>query len=98
VIVDLAAETGGNCELTQAGAEKVVNGVTILGPVNLASALPFHASQMYARNVLALVQLMIKDGALTLDFADDIIAGTCVAHDGHAGGTPAPAPVPVSAS
>jgi len=90
VIVDLAAETGGNCELTKPGQEIVAHGVTILGPVNLPAQLAVHASQMYARNLLALVQLMVKDGALNLNFADDILAATCVAHDGHKGPVPAP--------
>ncbi len=83
VIVDLAAEGGGNCELTRPGETTVAHGVTLLGPVNLAASLPFHASQMYARNVLAFVQLLIKDGALKVDFADDILAATCVAHAGQ---------------
>ncbi len=99
VIVDLAAETGGNCELTKPGETVVVNGVTILGPVNLAAALPVHASQMYARNLLAFTQLVLKDGALNFDFSDDIVAGTCVARDGArpAGAAP-PAPTPVPAA
>jgi H+-translocating NAD(P) transhydrogenase subunit alpha len=82
VIVDLAAEGGGNCELTRAGETTVAHGVTLLGPVNLAASLPFHASQMYARNLVAFVQLMIKEGALTVDFADDILDATCVTHAG----------------
>jgi proton-translocating NAD(P)+ transhydrogenase subunit alpha len=84
VVVDLAAEQGGNCELTQAGTEMVQGEVTILGPVNLASSLPFHASQMYARNVAAFLQHIAKDGKLTLDFNDEITKATCVAHGGKA--------------
>ncbi len=82
VIVDLAADMGGNCELTEAGAEVVRHGVTILGPVRLASTIPVHASMMYSRNMAAFVLLMVKDGALNLDFKDDILAGTCITHDG----------------
>jgi NAD(P) transhydrogenase subunit alpha len=83
VIVDLAAETGGNCELTEAGEEVVENGVTILGPLNLASTLPYHASQMYARNISTFLQYAVKDGALNLDFNDEIIRDTCVTHGGE---------------
>jgi NAD(P) transhydrogenase subunit alpha len=97
VIVDLAAETGGNCELTRAGETIQAHGVTILGPVNLAATLPVHASQMYSRNVAALLQLVVKDGALHLDPLDDIIAATCVtplagASLSGAGATPAAPP------
>ena len=95
VIVDLAAETGGNCELTRPGESISAHGVTLLGPLNLASQLAVHASQMYARNLLAFVQLLVKDGALQLKFDDDILAATCVAHDGQRGGVPAiPAAAP----
>jgi len=82
VIVDLAAETGGNCELTQAGTTVEHHGVTILGPVNLPATLPLHASQMYARNVTSFFNHIVKDGKLQLDFADEITKGTCVSHDG----------------
>jgi len=82
VIVDLAAESGGNCELTQAGTPVVHQGVTILGPVNLPATVPQHASQMYARNVASFLGHVSKDGALQLDFADEITKGTCVTHDG----------------
>ena len=78
VIVDLAAEMGGNCELTQPGADVVRHGVTILGPLNLAATLPVHASQMYARNVLALLTHLLKDGRLHLDFEDEITRETCL--------------------
>jgi NAD(P) transhydrogenase subunit alpha len=83
VIVDLAAETGGNCELTQAGAEIVRNGVAILGPLNLPSTMPINASQMYAKNVSAFLGHIIQDGKLRLDFEDQIIRDTCVTHAGE---------------
>jgi NAD(P) transhydrogenase subunit alpha len=80
VIVDLAAETGGNCELTEAGKDVKKHNVLIMGPVNVPASLPFHASQMYSRNVLALIQLMLtKEGKLNLNFEDDIIRDTCIA-------------------
>ena len=83
VVVDLAAERGGNCELTQ-GDETVVtdNGVTILGPTNLPSTVPYHASQMYAKNISTLLLHLVKDGTLALDMDDEITAGTLVARDG----------------
>jgi NAD(P) transhydrogenase subunit alpha len=78
VIVDLAAEAGGNCELTEPGEEVVRQGVTIVGPTNLASSMPFHASQLYARNVSALLQHLAPEGELVLDFEDEITADACV--------------------
>jgi len=78
VIVDLAAETGGNCELTEPGAEVVREGVTIVGLTNLAATMPYHASQLYARNVSALLQHLAPDGQIALDFKDEITAGACV--------------------
>src|SRR5215204_333176 len=78
VIVDLAAEAGGNCELTEAGEEVVREGVTIVGTTNLPSSMPFHASQLYARNVSALLQHLAPEGELVLDFEDEITAGACV--------------------
>jgi NAD(P) transhydrogenase subunit alpha len=79
VIVDLAAETGGNCELTRPGEVVEHRGVRIHGVVNLAAAMPFHASQLYSRNVHALLQLMTtKEGQLKLDWEDDIIRDTCI--------------------
>ena len=83
VIVDLAAETGGNCELTQPGSEIVRNGVSILGPLNLASTLPRDASQMYAKNLSAFLGHVVQDGKLRLDFEDQIIRDTCVTHAGE---------------
>jgi NAD(P) transhydrogenase subunit alpha len=78
VIVDLAAETGGNCELTRPGETADVDGVAILGPLNLASTMPTHASQLYARNVSALLGHLAPEGDLRLDWEDEITAGTCV--------------------
>jgi NAD(P) transhydrogenase subunit alpha len=78
VIVDLAAEAGGNAELTEPDQEVDHEGVTILGPTNLPSTMPYHASQLYARNVSALVQHLAPEGKLTLDFEDEITAGACV--------------------
>jgi NAD(P) transhydrogenase subunit alpha len=83
VIVDLAAETGGNCELTEPGSEIVRNGVSILGPLNLASTVPLHASQMYAKNVAAFLGHVVQDGKLRLDFEDQIIRDTCVTYAGE---------------
>jgi NAD(P) transhydrogenase subunit alpha len=83
VIVDLAAETGGNCELTRAGETVTAHGVTILGPLNLAATIPHHASQVYGRNVLTLLtHLSSKEGALRLDPADEIAGALLVVHDG----------------
>jgi len=76
VIVDLAAETGGNCELTQPGDTIVADGVSVAGPLNLASQGALHASEMYARNVLNFVGLLLKDGALALDWNDELLAKT----------------------
>ncbi|MCI0330545.1 MAG: Re/Si-specific NAD(P)(+) transhydrogenase subunit alpha [candidate division Zixibacteria bacterium] len=79
VIVDLAADSGGNCELTEAGKDVRKHNVLIMGPVNVAASVPFHASQMYSRNVFALIQLMLtKEGKLNLNFDDDIIRDTCI--------------------
>jgi NAD(P) transhydrogenase subunit alpha len=78
VIVDVSAETGGNCELTKPGETVEHHGVTIIGPLNLPSTMPMHASQMFSRNVQTLVDLLRKDGKLTLDMNDDIIAAMCL--------------------
>jgi len=82
VIVDLAAETGGNCELTRAGETVVCNNVRVIGPVNLASTVPLHASQMFSKNVVTLVQHLVKDAALALDLADEITGAMAVTHAG----------------
>ena len=78
VIVDLAAETGGNCELTQPGSEIVEHGVAIVGTTNVPSTMPTHASQLLSRNVASLLGLLVKDGDLVLDWDDEIVAGSCV--------------------
>ncbi|MEX1232848.1 MAG: Re/Si-specific NAD(P)(+) transhydrogenase subunit alpha [Planctomycetaceae bacterium] len=84
VIVDLAAESGGNCELTRAGETITEYGVTIIGPVNLPASIPFHASQMYAKNISTLLlHVMSKDGELKLDATDDVVAGTLLTRDGQ---------------
>ena len=83
VVVDLAAEAGGNCELTEPGETVVRHGVTIVGETNLPSTMPLHASQMYARNVASFLGLLVHDGALHLDFEDEIVRDTCVAHEGR---------------
>src|SRR5881409_1011950 len=82
VIVDLAAEAGGNCELTEPDQVVVRHGVTIHGPTNLPATMPVHASQLYARNVTELLRELVKDGALALDFDDEVVKGACVTHDG----------------
>jgi proton-translocating NAD(P)+ transhydrogenase subunit alpha len=100
VIVDVAAEQGGNCEITRAGEDVVRNGVTVIGPVNLAASVPYHASQMFAKNVANFLALILKDGALKVDTADDIVRETLVARAGEvvhprvreALGLPAPVP------
>jgi proton-translocating NAD(P)+ transhydrogenase subunit alpha len=79
VVVDLAAEAGGNCELTTPGEITVEHDVTIVGLTNLPSTMPYHASQLYSRNVVALLQLLVEDGALKLDWDDEVVAGACVA-------------------
>jgi len=78
VVVDLAAEAGGNCELTEPGEEVVREGVTIVGLTNLPSSMPFHASQLYSRNVSALLHHLAPEGKLVLDWDDEITAGACV--------------------
>jgi len=83
VIVDLAAERGGNCEYTQAGKKVVEHGVTIVGYFNLATAVPYHASQMYAKNITAFLTYMVKDGKLQLNVADEIVQSTLVTHGGE---------------
>ncbi|HJR66893.1 MAG TPA: Re/Si-specific NAD(P)(+) transhydrogenase subunit alpha [Gemmatimonadaceae bacterium] len=82
VIVDLAGEQGGNCELSRPGETVVEHGVTIHAPLDLVSSMPVHASQMLSRNHAALLQLLIKDGKLTLNFDDEIIRDACITHEG----------------
>jgi NAD(P) transhydrogenase subunit alpha len=83
VIVDLAAETGGNVELTKPGEEVDVDGVTILGTRNVPSTMPLTTSQLFARNVANLLLHLVKDGAINLDFSDEITKGACVTHGGE---------------
>jgi H+-translocating NAD(P) transhydrogenase subunit alpha len=83
VIVDLAAETGGNVELTKAGTDVEVGGVTIIGTRNVPSTMPLHASQLYARTVANLLLHLVKDGTIVLDFEDEITKGCCVTHGGE---------------
>jgi H+-translocating NAD(P) transhydrogenase subunit alpha len=83
VIVDLAAERGGNCELTRPGETVVEHNVTVIGRINLASSVPYHASQMYARNISAFLMHLVQGGKLTLDMKDDIVSSTLVTHGGE---------------
>ncbi|HWZ25681.1 MAG TPA: Re/Si-specific NAD(P)(+) transhydrogenase subunit alpha [Verrucomicrobiae bacterium] len=83
VLVDLAAERGGNCELTRAGEKIVEHGVTLIGWFNLASTVPYHASQMYARNLTAFLLHLVKDGKLQLDTKDEIIRDTLLTYGGQ---------------
>jgi len=83
VIVDIAAESGGNCELTQAGQTVLHQGVRIVGPVNLAAQLAFHASEMYSRNLYNFLKSAIaKDGSLAIDWQDEVFAQSCLTHAG----------------
>jgi NAD(P) transhydrogenase subunit alpha len=84
VIVDLAAETGGNCALSKPGETVQVNDVTIIAPTNLAATVPFHASQMFGRNILELMKHLVKDGALVLDKSDEITGAMMMTHEGTA--------------
>ena len=82
VIVDLAGETGGNCELTEPGKTVVKNSVTICSPLNLPATMPEHSSELYAKNIQALLELMMnEEGAIAPDFSDEILAGACVTRD-----------------
>jgi proton-translocating NAD(P)+ transhydrogenase subunit alpha len=83
VIVDLASERGGNCELTHAGAQVVKHGVTIIGLPNLASTVPYHASQMYARNMCSFLLHLVRDGKLRLDPTDEIVRETMLTRGGE---------------
>jgi NAD(P) transhydrogenase subunit alpha len=78
VIVDLAGETGGNCELTEPGRTVVKHDVTIVSPLNLPASMPEHASELYSKNITALLELLVKDGKLDPDFGDEVVAGACV--------------------
>jgi NAD(P) transhydrogenase subunit alpha len=83
VIVDLAAERGGNCELSVPDQKVVKHDVTILGPTNLPSDIPFHASQMFAKNLTTFLLHLIKDGKADLDMSDEITRETLLTHDGQ---------------
>ncbi len=84
VIVDLAGDSGGNCELTKPGETVVEDGVKIIAPLDLPSQMATHASQLYAKNVENLLGLLIEDeGKLSLDFEDEIVAGACITHGGE---------------
>jgi NAD(P) transhydrogenase subunit alpha len=83
VIVDLAAERGGNCEITQPGEKVAKHGVTILGPVNLPATIPYHASQMYAKNVSNLLLLLAKEGKIDLNMEDEVVRETMFTRDGE---------------
>jgi NAD(P) transhydrogenase subunit alpha len=78
VVVDLAGEAGGNCELTEPGRTVVKHGVTIASPLNLPATMPEHASELYSKNITALLELLIKDGKLAPDFEDQVVAESCV--------------------
>jgi NAD(P) transhydrogenase subunit alpha len=84
VIVDLAGETGGNCELTEPGQIVVKHDVTIASPLNLPATMPEHASELYARNVWSLLELMVKDGAIAPDFSDEVLAKACITRETEA--------------
>ena len=83
VIIDLASERGGNCELTRTGETVKAHGVTIIGAINLASSVPYHASQMYARNVTAFMLHLVKDGQLRMDLSDEIVRETLLTRGGE---------------
>ena len=88
VVVDMAAETGGNVEGTVAGEKVWINDVLVIGPTNIPSRMPVHASEMVAKNLFNFISPFIKDGALALDWEDEVMAGSCLAHAGelrHAG-------------
>jgi len=81
VVIDLAGETGGNCELTEPGQTVVKHGVTIASPLNLPATMPEHASELYAKNITALLELLITDGALAPDFDDEVVSASCVTRE-----------------
>ena len=83
VVVDLAGETGGNCELTEPGETVVKHGVTIASPLNLPATMPEHASELYSKNITALLDLLISDGKLAPDFDDEVVAAACVTRSGE---------------
>jgi NAD(P) transhydrogenase subunit alpha len=82
VVVDLAAERGGNCELTQPGKTVKIGGVTVLGPLNIPSSLAYHASQLFSKNIMTFLLNIVKDSALNIDTADEIVAESMLTHGG----------------
>ena len=82
IVIDLAGSTGGNCALTKPDETVEHQGVTITAPLNLAATVPVHASQLYSRNMTAFMALIIKDGKLNIDLADDVVGPACVTHEG----------------
>jgi NAD(P) transhydrogenase subunit alpha len=83
VIVDLAAEMGGNCEVTEPGSVVTRHGVTIHGPLNVPSTMPVHASQMYSKNISSFLLQLVRNGNLELDFNDPVTNNTCITHEGR---------------
>ena len=83
IIIDLAAEQGGNCAFTKPGQEVIQHGVTILGPTNLPSTVPYHASQMYARTVTNYLMHLVKDAKISLDLNDELTRAPMVTHQGE---------------
>ena len=83
VIVDIAAEQGGNCELTKAGETTLHGGVKVIGPVNLPATLPYHASEMYSRNLFNFLKPALLKGELAIDWSDEVFAGAVLTHDGE---------------
>jgi len=83
VVVDMAAEGGGNCAGTRAGETVQVGGATIIGPLNIPSRMPVHASEMYSKNLYNFISPFIKDGVLNLDWSDDVLKGACLTHEGQ---------------
>ena len=83
VVVDLAAERGGNCELTEPGKTVVHNGVTILGPLDLPAEIPYHASQLYSKNISTFLLSLIREGKLHVDMEDEVVSKTLAARDGR---------------
>jgi NAD(P) transhydrogenase subunit alpha len=95
VVVDMAADSGGNCELSVAGEDVVTdNGVTVVGMTNPPATMPTHSSFLYSRNIANFLALVVKEGQLTPDFDDEIVAGTCVVRAGQVIDRTAPAPPP----
>ncbi|MEQ9362820.1 MAG: hypothetical protein RIF32_01175 [Leptospirales bacterium] len=82
VIVDMAAESGGNCSATKANETVVVNGVSVIGVTNLAALVPYHASQLYSRNILSLIEYLTKETVIALDLEDEIVQGALITNGG----------------